>query len=559
MVAATLIETNKIIELSECNLETRCLLTGTLLKWMDIIACLAAEKQANVPCVTASVDDLQITRTVTLGQVITLKAWINRAFNTSMEVEVSVSSEDINDIEKHHICNAFFTFVTQADCDGKKQFVKAVLPITEEEKIQYTLANERKRMRLDYRASLKKMKEDDSYDDQDFSVESKAEGDTSVESTFCECVDIILPQHANHHQTTFGGQLMAWMESTGSISARRLCHNHPRLLAIDEVFFRAPSKVGDRIVIKSQVNNTFDKSMEVGVRVDAYAVGGLTRHIQSAYLTFISPDQNGNPKALPNISATDKESHFRMLRAAARKEMRQERRAILSSNNGNFSVPITNYNQKVLSYKNISSLMELHSSQVFKLKIKIDSILLYQAKINDMLSIKVECDIDNVSPLQVYDILSDHSQRRFWDLSVFDIRIVKELRKNEDYILHYFMHNLSPRDKVKGDDFVVLASTRKDLRDKYMIAYRSVIVDDIPALPEYNRGETRCSGFILEPFHNVASNVKGCKLTYINQLTVHIYEYLKHDLKGATDSFAKRAISLKELIKKTVADNDGKK
>lgn len=418
MVAATLIETNKIIELSECNLETRCLLTGTLLKWMDIIACLAAEKQANVPCVTASVDDLQITRTVTLGQVITLKAWINRAFNTSMEVEVSVSSEDINDIEKHHICNAFFTFVTQADCDGKKQFVKAVLPITEEEKIQYTLANERKRMRLDYRASLKKMKEDDSYDDQDFSVESKAEGDTSVESTFCECVDIILPQHANHHQTTFGGQLMAWMESTGTISARRLCHNHPRLLAIDEVFFRAPSKVGDRIVIKSQVNNTFDKSMEVGVRVDAYAVGGLTRHIQSAYLTFISPDQNGNPKALPNISATDKESHFRMLRAAARKEMRQERRAILSSNNGNFSVPITNYNQKVLSYKNISSLMELHSSQVFKLKIKIDSILLYQAKINDMLSIKVECDIDNVSPLQVYDILSDHSQRRFWDLSV---------------------------------------------------------------------------------------------------------------------------------------------
>jgi len=34
-------ETNKIIELSECNLESKSLLTGTLLKWMDIIACLA--------------------------------------------------------------------------------------------------------------------------------------------------------------------------------------------------------------------------------------------------------------------------------------------------------------------------------------------------------------------------------------------------------------------------------------------------------------------------------------------------------------------------------------
>ena len=37
------IETSKIIELSECNLETKTLLTGTLLKWMDIIACLAGE------------------------------------------------------------------------------------------------------------------------------------------------------------------------------------------------------------------------------------------------------------------------------------------------------------------------------------------------------------------------------------------------------------------------------------------------------------------------------------------------------------------------------------
>ena len=39
----TSIETNKIIELSECNLNSRALLTGTLLKWMDIIACLAGK------------------------------------------------------------------------------------------------------------------------------------------------------------------------------------------------------------------------------------------------------------------------------------------------------------------------------------------------------------------------------------------------------------------------------------------------------------------------------------------------------------------------------------
>lgn len=37
------IETSKIIELSECNLESKTLLTGSLLKWMDIAACLAGK------------------------------------------------------------------------------------------------------------------------------------------------------------------------------------------------------------------------------------------------------------------------------------------------------------------------------------------------------------------------------------------------------------------------------------------------------------------------------------------------------------------------------------
>ena len=27
------------------------------------------------------------------------------------------------------------------------------------------------------------------------------------ETTFCEFSDIVLPQHANHHRTTFGGQV----------------------------------------------------------------------------------------------------------------------------------------------------------------------------------------------------------------------------------------------------------------------------------------------------------------------------------------------------------------
>ena len=37
------------------------------------------------------------------------------------------------------------------------------------------------------------------------------------------------------------------------------------------------------------------------MRVDAYAVGCELRHIESAYFTFIAPDDMGNPITLPSM------------------------------------------------------------------------------------------------------------------------------------------------------------------------------------------------------------------------------------------------------------------
>ena len=51
---------------------------GQLLKWMDTAACLAAEKHAGASCVTASADDLSFQRQILVGQVVILKAKVNR-------------------------------------------------------------------------------------------------------------------------------------------------------------------------------------------------------------------------------------------------------------------------------------------------------------------------------------------------------------------------------------------------------------------------------------------------------------------------------------------------
>lgn len=51
---------------------------GQLLKWMDTAACLAAEKHAGISCVTASADDLAFESQILVGQVVIIKAKVNR-------------------------------------------------------------------------------------------------------------------------------------------------------------------------------------------------------------------------------------------------------------------------------------------------------------------------------------------------------------------------------------------------------------------------------------------------------------------------------------------------
>ena len=62
------------------------LLGGRLMHWIDIAAALSAMRHSNRVCVTASVDGMSFHAAIKQGQVVTLKASVNRVFNTSMEV-----------------------------------------------------------------------------------------------------------------------------------------------------------------------------------------------------------------------------------------------------------------------------------------------------------------------------------------------------------------------------------------------------------------------------------------------------------------------------------------
>lgn len=54
------------------------------------------------------------------------------------------------------------------------------------------------------------------------SICDEEEGVVSTRGTSVQSIELVLPPHANHHGNTFGGQIMAWMETVATISARFL-------------------------------------------------------------------------------------------------------------------------------------------------------------------------------------------------------------------------------------------------------------------------------------------------------------------------------------------------
>lgn len=130
------------------------LLGGRLMHWMDIAAAISAQRHSNRVCVTAFVDELYFHHPIHLGEIVRLKATVNRTFNTSLEVGVKVIAED-QLLGKSRIANeAFFTFVA-VDENKKPVMVCQIIPQTKEEKRRYSEALLRRKHRIKRKSGIK--------------------------------------------------------------------------------------------------------------------------------------------------------------------------------------------------------------------------------------------------------------------------------------------------------------------------------------------------------------------------------------------------------------------
>jgi acyl-CoA hydrolase len=122
---------------------------------VDIAAALAAMRHTRASVVTASVDHMTFLYPVHIGDMLILKAAVNRVFTSSMEVGVKVLVENLRTGAVRHTSSAYLTFVT-IDAEGNKIRAPQAVPETEDEIRRWSKAGERRKHRLELREKAKR-------------------------------------------------------------------------------------------------------------------------------------------------------------------------------------------------------------------------------------------------------------------------------------------------------------------------------------------------------------------------------------------------------------------
>ena len=134
---------------------------------------------------------------------------------------------------------------------------------------------------------------------------------------------VMMPEHANPAGNIHGGVIMKYVDNAGAVVAFRHARCNSVTASIDRFDFHNPVFVGNLLTLRASLNLVGKSSMETGVRVEAEDLfTGETRHIASAYLTYVALDDNSKPGKVPGLICETKEEKRRNRDAEARRKIR---------------------------------------------------------------------------------------------------------------------------------------------------------------------------------------------------------------------------------------------
>jgi acyl-CoA hydrolase len=126
---------------------------GAIMRLCDEVASIAAIRHSGTRVVTAGMDRMTFLVPVHVGQLVTVRATVNAAWRTSMEVGVRVESEHVPTGEIAHTSTAYLTMVALDD-EGRPTAVPPLVAETPDERRREQAAQLRRENRLAEREAI---------------------------------------------------------------------------------------------------------------------------------------------------------------------------------------------------------------------------------------------------------------------------------------------------------------------------------------------------------------------------------------------------------------------
>jgi acyl-CoA hydrolase len=251
---------------------------GRMMQWITQAGTMAASRVARGTVVLGAMDDIDFLQPVKVGDIAILRAQVEYAGKSSLEVGVRVWAENVATGRRAVTLNSHLVFVS-VDDDVRPRLVRdRIQPADAHEAGLHDEAHARREARLQ-RLVQKRTRAPE--------TPGASGRDEDVRWRF-ESVRSVLPEDALFGHLMFPGKMLMDIDEAGGILSMRYCKGFVMTACLDAMDFYAPIFTHEVVVFKAGLNFVGTSSLEVGVKVLAETPWtGQTRHACTAFLTFV--------------------------------------------------------------------------------------------------------------------------------------------------------------------------------------------------------------------------------------------------------------------------------
>ena len=203
---------------------------GRILEWMDVGGALAATRYCRKPCVTASVNGVDIYRPIEVGEHVSMTARVAHTSRRSVGIHISLRARRTKNLADSEVCSAYMTFVPN---DASE--LRAWTPMNPRDRTLFREGELRREFRQKLaagdwleadvgeragreRVSLRTLARD--LRRMVLAPDPMRASARSPATSYVHRIEPVFVRSLNAHGTLYGGTLMRWIENAASMSAR---------------------------------------------------------------------------------------------------------------------------------------------------------------------------------------------------------------------------------------------------------------------------------------------------------------------------------------------------